>query len=50
MDKLPVDMKKPHNQDLCSMCNKLGRKCTGIVEEDVSDDEKTKSTKASILL
>ena len=42
MDKLPVDMKKPHNQDLCSMCKKLGRKCTGIVEEDVSDEEKTK--------
>ena len=24
------------------MCQKLGRKCTGIVEEDVSDEEKTK--------
>ena len=47
MDKLPVDMKKPHNQDLCSMCNKLGRKCTGIVEEDVSDDEKTKSNETA---
>ena len=43
MDKLPVNMKKPHNQDLCSMCNKLGRKCTGLVEEDVSDEEKNKS-------
>ena len=35
-------MKKPHNQDLCSMCQKLGRKCTGLVEEDVSDEEKNK--------
>ena len=42
MDKLPVNVKKPHNQDLCSMCQKLGRKCTGLVEEDISDDEKTK--------
>ena len=42
MDKLPVGMKKAHNQDLCSMCKKLGRKCSGLVEEDVSDDEKTK--------
>ena len=42
MDKLPVNVKKPHNQDLCSMCQKLGRKCTGLVEEDVSDEEKTK--------
>ena len=38
----PTGMTKPHNQDLCSMCQKLGRKCTGLVEEDVSDDEKNK--------
>merc|ERR1712131_253189 len=41
-NKLANGMKKPHNQDLCSMCQKLGRKCTGLVEEDVSDEEKNK--------
>ena len=47
MDKLPVNMKKPHNQDLCSMCKTLGRKCTGLVEEDVSDEEKNKSDESA---
>ena len=43
MDKLPVGMKKPHNQDLCSMCKKLGRKCSGLVEEDVSELQENQS-------